>query len=278
MAPLPDVGTDALLEYSWANVRNLCLFSFVIDTTLRGDFVAYVAKQALDGKQDYKEQDPAELAKRDPGPSTQALRRHSQELLEMFVSRIVDNFEVYLVKIIRLVLHSEPRILSDRKKELTLGDILKFDSIDALSRDIIEGKVAALSQRGFGEIESWCAHKSIPLVVPFNQRQRVVELIALRNIIVHNRGYVDERYRTAVSTSPHKLGEKKQLNVDDLFAAVELLDSVANATDAAVSTKYRLSTVNVHEEIMTRSAELWPDPVEAEQQLSADNAPEETEC
>jgi hypothetical protein len=133
----------------------------------------------------------------------------------VFVSRAVDNFEVYLVAMVRLVLNKEPRILSDRKQELTLGQILKFESIEALSREIIEGKLNALSYEGFGELEAWCNQRSIPLVVPHGQRERVVELIALRNIIVHNRGCVDERYRAAVPSSSTKVGDKRQLDVDE---------------------------------------------------------------
>jgi hypothetical protein len=256
----PDSGTEALLEYCWASAGDLRLFHFVIDVVLRGDFVAHIAQQALDGRKDYKTQTPQELAKINPGPATKALRRSSQELLEMFVSRAVDNLEVYLVAMIRLVLNKEPRILADRKQELTLGQILKFDSIEALAREMIEGKLNALSYEGFGELESWCTHRSIPLVVPHGQRERVVELIALRNIIVHNRGRVDERYRTAVPTSPAQLGDKRELDVDDLFGAINLLDAVVTTTDAAVAGKFRLSTVKVREELHARGAERWPTP------------------
>jgi hypothetical protein len=256
--PPPDTGTDALLEYLWASRCDLWLFHFVIDTALRGDFVAHIARQALDGKNRYKAETPEQLASMDPGPATTALRQSSQELLEMFVSRIVDNFEVYLVALIRLVLHKEPRILSDRKQEITLGHILKFDSIEALSRDIIEGKLSALSYQGFAELEAWCTQRSIPLLVPHGQRERVVELIALRNIIVHNRGRVDERYRAAVPESSIALGGKRKLGADDLFGAVALLDSVVVTTDAAVSGKFRLPTTSIREEIQKRGMQRWP--------------------
>lgn len=260
LTPPPESGTEALLEYSWASACDLRLFHFVIDLALRGDFVAHIARQALDGNKDYKAQTPAELAKTNPGAATTALRQSSQELIEMFVSRAVDNFEVYLVAVVRLVLNKEPRILSDRKQELTLGQILKFESIEALSREIIEGKLNALSYEGFGELEAWCTQRSIPLVVPHGQRERVVELIALRNIIVHNRGCVDERYRAAVPSASTKVGDKRELDVDDLFGAIALLDAVVATTDAAVAGKFRLSTVKVRDEIQKRATQRWPKP------------------
>ncbi len=256
----PESGTSALVDYFWASACDRHLFQFVIGVVLRGDFVAHIARQALDGQEDYKNQTPEELARTKPGPATKALRQSSQELLEMFLSRAVDIFEVYLVDVIRLALHKEPRVLSDRKQELTLGHILKFASIEALSRDIIEGKLNALSYEGFGELEAWCNQRSIPLVVPHGQRERVVELIALRNIIVHSRGRVDERYRAAVPTSSVKVGDKRELDVDDLFGAISLLDSVVAITDGAIAGKFRLDNLKAREEIVRRSTERWPKP------------------
>jgi hypothetical protein len=178
----------------------------------------------------------------------------------MFVSRAVDNFEVYLVAMVRHVLNKEPRILSDRKQELTLGQILKFESIEALSREIIEGKLNALSYEGFGELEDWCKQRSIPLVVPHGKRDSVVELIALRNIIVHNRGCVDERYRAAVPSSVTKVGRKRELDVNDLIGAIALLDAVVGTTDAAVAGKFRLEILKVRDEIQSRANNRWAKP------------------
>jgi len=255
---MPDAGSDALLEYCWASRCDLRLFHFVIDLALRDDFVVHIARQALEGKDGCTADTPLDLVKTNPGRSTQALRQSKQELLEMFTSRAVDNFEVYLVALIRQVLHKEPRILADRKQELTLGHILKFESIEALTREIIEGKLNTLSYQGFAELETWCTQRLIPLVVPHGQRDKLVELIALRNIIVHSRGRVDERYRAAVPTSSVQLGDKRELDADDLFEAISLLDTVVLATDAAVSAKFKLASVKVREELQVREAKRWP--------------------
>ncbi len=256
----PESGTASLLAYSWASACDLKLFNFVSDLALQRDYVTHIAQQALAGKDDYKKTTPTELAKTNPGFATKTLRQSSQELLEMFMSRAVDNFEVYLVALIRLVLNKEPRILSDRKQELSLGQILKFESIGALAREIIEGKLNALSYEGFGELESWCTQRSIPLVVPHGQRDRVVELIALRNIIVHNRGCVDERYRAAVPSTSTNVGEKRELDIDDLIGGIALLDAVVATTDAAVAGKFRLATLNIRDEVQGRAMERWPKP------------------
>lgn len=258
--PIPERGTTAALAYFWASTADDRLFQFVIDTALRGDFVAYVAKSALDGKSDYKTMDPVTLAKSEPGPRTTALRQSSQELLEMFLSRAVDNFQAYIVDIVRSVLHKQPRILSARKQELSLGYILQFDSIEALTRDIIEGRVAALSYEGFGELEEWCQSRGIPLLVPQGKRDQVVELIATRNLIVHNRGIVDERYRKAVASSKYSVGQQRDLEVDTFLSALELLNTVVRVTDSAIAGKFGLDQVNLRKEIRARAEQRWPRP------------------
>lgn len=118
--PFPERGTSAALAYFWASGRDARLFHFVIDTALRGDYVGYIARNALEGKCDYKEKDPADLARTNPGPRTMHLRQSRQELLEMFLCRAVDNFQAYIVDIVRAVLHKQPRMLSARKQELSL--------------------------------------------------------------------------------------------------------------------------------------------------------------
>lgn len=248
----PEFGTPALLEYLWASSCDARLFHFVVDTALKTDYVVHVARQALDGKSDYKDKSPTDLAREQPGRHVRTLRELNQELLEMFVVRAIDNFQVYLVEAIRLALHKQPRILADRKQELSLGHILKFDSIESLTRDIVEGKLQALSYEGFGELETWCTTRSIPLLVPEGKRPQIVELIALRNIIVHNRGRVDDRYAAAVPSCKSKTGERRLLSVDDLFGGINLLNQVAVMTDSALAGKFGLEILAIREQMKDR--------------------------
>jgi hypothetical protein len=253
----PERGTPALLEYLWSSTCDFRLFHFVIDTTLASDYAAHVVKQALAGNDAYKSIDPTSLAKDDPGRRTRALRASSQEMLEMFLVRSIDNFQIYLVEAIRAVLHKQPRVLADRKLELSLGQILKFESIDALAKDIVEGKLQSLSYQGFGELEDWCTSRSIPLVVPDGMRPKLVELIALRNIIVHNRGRIDERYADAVPGRRSDIGKKRTIDVDDLLDAIDMLDRVACVTDSALAGKFSLEQIFIRKELSTRSKERW---------------------
>jgi hypothetical protein len=273
----PELGSVALAEYYWASVCDWRLFSFVIDSVLAGDYVAHVARRALDGH-DADDITPADLAQKDPGVRTRQLRESRQELHEMFLGRAVDNFQTYIVDIIRTVLHKQPRILTARKQELTLGYILQFDSIEALTHDIIEGKVHALSYDGFGDLEEWCTSKGIPLIVPAGSRTRVVELIATRNLIVHSRGRIDERYINAAAASREQLGEKRTLEIDDVLDAIDLLNRVVTATDAAIVGKYDLERLSIRPELTRRSKSRWttaPQGTDKKPMLPAPPPPDE---
>jgi hypothetical protein len=239
----PAEGTQAALAFVKAAVAGDRFFHFIIDTVLHGDYFGYAAKQALDGKVEYKTKDVSDLALTNPGPRTRFLRANSQALLEMFVSRLVDSFQKYLVDVIRDVLHSKPSILSTRQQSLTLEELLKYERIEDLVHDVIERKVNSLSYEGFTDLEKWCADRGIPIKVPGARRAAVVELIATRNIIAHNRGLVDERYARTVRASKFQVGACRVLDVDYFFEASSLLKSIVFKTDDAVRDKFGLPAV-----------------------------------
>jgi hypothetical protein len=238
----PERVTSPADEYFQTSSRNLGLLSFVIDTVLTGDFAAHIARQALDGKKIDEEIDPTILARKEPGPRTRQLRKYRQELLQAFLARFVDNFEVYLVDILREVLQQKPEILSSRHQTVTLEHLLQFQTIDDLIQDIIENKVNSLSYKGFSDLHQWYEEKGIPLVVKREHEQAIIEMIATRNIIVHNRGRVDERYLRTVPTSTCKIGELRELEVDDLFNGLSILNNIVSATDQEIAQKFNLAT------------------------------------
>ncbi|MEH2534395.1 hypothetical protein V1277_006310 [Bradyrhizobium sp. AZCC 1588] len=243
-SPPPTRGTSALHAYSSASITDLRFFSFICDTVVSSDYIAHVARQALDGVE-LKEKEPGELAQSAPGRRTQFLRQNSQALLEMFIARLVDNFQKYLVDLIREILRSKPTMLSTRLQTMTLEDVLKHDSIEGLVHDVIERRVNTLSYDGFAELQKWCAERGIEIKVAPSKRDSIVELISTRNIIAHNRGFVDERYLRSVRNAKFNVGDCRKLEVDDLFNGLKLLNEVVFETDSKARRKFGLASVEV---------------------------------
>ncbi len=279
----PEHGTQPLLEYFWSGECDFALFHLVVDTVLSSDYGAFIAKKALDDEETPEGLKPEDLAKTDPGPRTRALRKSKQELLEMFLCRAVDSFQVYVVDIIREVLTRKPEILSGRRQEISLGQILSFDSIEAFVQDVIESKVTSLSYEGFAELEGWCSDRGIPLVVPHGSRRDVVELIATRNLIVHNRGVVDARYLNAAGDSQFTVGNKRRIKTDEYHEALDLLNRIVAATDGAVAAKFGIPQLGVQSELRERrgdrapaeqDGESEPDEVDTSEDVTTGEAPE----
>jgi hypothetical protein len=281
---VPANGTEAARAYFEASRADINLFNFIIDTVLVGDYAVHIARQALKLEGKVESVDPTDLARMNPGVRTRFLRKNSQALLEMFVARSADNFQKYLVDLVRRVLRAKPEILSTRQQTLALEEILKYQRIEDLVHDVIERKVNALSYEGFVELQSWCEERGIEIPVADRDREAVVELIATRNVIAHNRGMVDERYVQTAIGSGFSVGRKRDLEVDDLFNALQLFHRIVANADSAATRKFHIPTVPLPERAPTpndtrsneTSNEVEPpmaDHVDAEPPVAGD-APE----
>jgi hypothetical protein len=214
--------------------------NFIVNTVLTADFMPFQLEQVMEGNNP-DEISAAELARRNPGHRTQFMRRHSQVFLEMVISRLVDNFQRYVSELLREVLRRQPNILKTSEKSLSMDDVLRFERMEDLIADVIERRVSALSYQGFGSIQEWCQGKGIPLTADDVQRVRVVDFIATRNVIAHNRGRVDERYAQAVPDSPFAVGSVRTLLPGDLWVCAFSVTDTVIRTDCAVAEKFGLA-------------------------------------
>lgn len=238
--PPPDSGTESCKQYFVDSKAIVSLLGFVLETVMHSDFVVAVARQALEGPENLKIRSPGELAREAPGPRTLHIRKHSQLFLELFLARLVDNFQCYIVGIIREVLSVQPRVLVNAQPTLSLEYVFQFQTLDDLRADVVEAKVNDLSYQGFQALKQWCLDRRIPIAVSSDMEPKLVELISIRNIIAHNRGVVDKKFIRSIPTGVYPLGTRRNISVDELFEAVALLDQVVALTDAAIQQKFDL--------------------------------------
>jgi hypothetical protein len=253
-----DRASREAAEYFKAVQAAVELLQLIITTVIRLDFVSYSARRAIERDDRAAETgqmpehdrheitDPLDLMRVEPGTLTKAYRRSRQSLLQMLFARAVDNFETYLVSIIREALRKRPEILSKSTyPTLTMEIILEHHTVDSLVHHLIESKVNDLSYRGFPDLTDWCQDRGITLVVPPGKSEEVAELIATRNVITHNRGIVDQKYVRSVKAPNFKLGDVRKFDNSTLLASISLLNKVVDATDKAIVTNFGLETVEV---------------------------------
>lgn len=226
------------------------LLSFLVDSVAKGDWIVHSIETLIGEKKDLEKLDSTQLALRSPGNRIVFLRENSQILMEMFLSRLVDNFQKYLADLIRAVLRSRPVMLSTSQHSISLEELLKYSTIEDLVRDVIERKVNSLSYDGFAELYDWCSGRGIPLQLSESDRFAVVELIATRNVIAHNRGLVDERYVRTVGSSRFPIGKTRTVEISEVLDGLALLHRVVFETDTATIQKFGLDS----EEILPNAA------------------------
>jgi hypothetical protein len=69
---------------------------------------------------------------------------------------------------------------------------------------------------------------------------RIVELIATRNCIVHNRCLIDDKYLRSVKNPKFGKGEKRKIQLGDFEEAIQTLNRVVLATDQGVVSEFGL--------------------------------------
>jgi hypothetical protein len=130
-------GTEAARDFATARHANTGFLDFVIQTALSHDYVVHVAKRALDGVELDRNLTPESLGTTSPGSYLIGLTQRRQEMVEMLLSRSVDNYLRYVVDVVRAILKTQPNILRSKQHTLTLDEILSHRSIEELIHVII---------------------------------------------------------------------------------------------------------------------------------------------
>src|SRR5690349_7498090 len=113
--------------------------------------------------------------------------------------------------------------------------------MEQLIAGLVDRKVNELAYLGFSELDDWFEDR-LGLRITFDQtlRSTVIELIETRNIIVHNRSYVNEKYLRNMPNSLLKIGERRPIDIDYLIAAVDTLDTIVTSLDEQLGNKFSL--------------------------------------
>lgn len=115
---------------------------------------------------------------------------------------LITAFDAAIFDLVRVKLRKDFfKLISSlgKNEKVTFQDVADAGSMEALRDQIIEGQ---LKKRYVKDLLLLLEHEwNVPCIAPNQKFERLLELVLRRNIHVHNRGIVDERY----------LGEKKNL-------------------------------------------------------------------
>lgn len=223
--------TKSAFSYKEVVISDFMVLGYICQTMIMSDEMMNAIHKSL------------YLAGEDPGSKPKKRskifqRNYSQTMLEMVFSRLVDNFNKYLVDIIEEILLVKPEIMSSSEQTISTEEVLKIGDHKNLIHYLIEKKIHSLSNKGLEDIRKWCDNKGIPFDVKQNAVSTIKEMMATRNIIVHNRCLIDKGYINIVGKTAFSEGEKREIEYPYLFKAYDSLTKVVFDTDSMVIKKY----------------------------------------
>jgi hypothetical protein len=176
---------------------------------------------------------------------------------ETVLCRFVDTFHVYLADLIRIALKKEPRLLRSGAM-LRADEILEYRSIAEVMEYLIAKKVDELAYAGFAAVLRYVRDgMGAKVTIETDTISKATRAIAVRNIIVHNRGVVNDRFIAQTCATDVHSGERYCLRTNDVFSWMDALRAVISELDTAVATHLKLA----RKRPVRRRAPLPPYPV-----------------
>jgi hypothetical protein len=221
------------------------LIAFVATVTVHSDEAARIAARALlpDAKNE-EERARYERTLKEGRGARKSLVRFRRLMTEMVLCRNTDNFLTYISQLLALVFRTRPETLRSKGTE-KLDFILQYTSMDDLVAAIAEKRVNDLSYKGIDDLAEYLQDQiGFVLFDSSENSDRAKYLIEVRNLLVHNRGIVNQIFLSRLrSYSRHELGnlgEPVSLDSDFIFDAAEMLIKSAFDIDARAAAKWNL--------------------------------------
>lgn len=247
-ARIPLSGTGGCDRFFIEHARLSHFVGFVSQLAMRSDEVVKIASRALAGLG--KDEEPPDFDNSKGAVAT--LRRQRQLLLQMTLTRGVDNYLTYLAELLALLFESKPETMRAKLGEaakrrdaqpefVSLDVVLQHKTMDDLLDYLAERRVNELSHRGMLALDAYLSQKlGFPLFNDEASRRRAVRIVEVRNVIVHNRAAVNRLFIGRVSDDSFTLGQTIEFNVDDVFGDLDALAQSVADIDARAVEKWTL--------------------------------------
>lgn len=170
-------------------------------------------------------------------PPERKLFRQFPELVRVLgLIYLVAIFESYLVDIVRGILLTCPDALKSGR-QFTAEAIIKLGDQKQIISYLAEKEVEDL--KSFPDVVNYFDNKfNINLNASGVPVENIVEILATRNIHVHNGGIVNQRYLELVGGSTLKVGAYKPVTREYLIDSISLIRTLVEFTNTEVQRKY----------------------------------------
>lgn len=172
------------------------------------------------------------------------LRKFRATQSRYLLTTTVEAYNCYLSHIIQCVLSRNEMMLKSGDKVVSVEELLDFKTKKELVDYLIDRKLHDLAYGGIKGIEKYMSDVfGIAMFENDEQRDLFVVFSELRNVHVHNRGYINRLFLMRVKNVRGFKFEKNKrfvLDLDDIFALSKNLFTVAIRMDRLIARKYHL--------------------------------------
>ena len=155
-------------------------------------------------------------------------------MCNLFLIFMVSLFEYYICDIIKYIYSKKIYILKTGKKGLDYETILSFKTMDELNEYIIEKERDTIGYKSYEDIKKYFKNKFKIDFTKLKNENTINLIFETRNIIVHNRGIVNEKFLLKVKNSGYKLGDVVKIDEDYLDNALRILRALTFYIDDRV--------------------------------------------
>ena len=168
-----------------------------------------------------------------------SLESHDHYMSKLALANSVDSFLVYLREILTEVFLAKPETLKT-SAEVRVDWVLEHKSMGELVAAIAAKRIERLTFEGSLALITHFSKLGVPLTTTDHQLKQLSLLIESRNVIVHNRGFINEIFLRRIPDHPGKVGDAIQLSFDDTSKARWFLNNLVCVFDRRVSKKFNL--------------------------------------
>lgn len=160
-----------------------------------------------------------------------------QYVYGLMYSRLVDNFQTYIVGLVSRIFSEKPEMVPSQSIETKI--IFKFGNINDLKNHLVEQAATKYSYMNIVDLDEELSKKfGFRIFSTKIQALRVKRIVEIRNILVHNRGILNQTFIGKVGAKADKLSVK--IRVPMPLGTDKYLNFVAAEVDKRAILKFGL--------------------------------------
>jgi hypothetical protein len=174
------------------------------------------------------------------GTESSDFRNYFRLLVELYVVRHVDYFNMFFAELFLEVAEKRPQVLaSDDKVEVSL--LFESDSLSEVKEQIAHRKSIEISHTTFPRTLQFF-RDSLKVNPEFDggEVQRVKELIAIRNLIVHHDALITDRFLIETKWPKGRVGQRIVVSDDLLERHHQSSEEIATKLSDVIVSKFKL--------------------------------------